>query len=82
MSRRKKPSTLSATERGAYLVALGYMRHAIIKRMSDLYPTGPDYNALTSFLSDLDRHQEHFSGDPTYFHLKPAPSIGVRAEKT
>lgn len=81
MTRRKKPSTLGTMERGVYLIALGDMRHAIIKGMSTLHPTGPDYKVLASFLSSLDRHQEHFSGDPAYFHLKPAPSIGMRAEK-
>lgn len=78
MSRRRKPTALSVMERSSYLKTLGGMRESIIRSMSRLHPVGRDYEALAGFLSALDRHQEHFSGDPTYFHPKPTPSIGGR----
>lgn len=76
MTRRQKPKALRETDRALYVEALGIMRHACIKAMSQLHPVGDDFKGISEFMQAIDQHQAHFTGDPDHFHIKPAPSTG------
>ena len=51
--------------------ALKPYRKAIIDMKTQVRPFGPDYLILDAAMKALDTAAFHFTGDPTFYHLRP-----------
>jgi len=58
----------------AQFEALRPYRKALIHMKTQVRPLGSDYLILDAAMQALDTAAYHFTGDPTFFHLRPHTS--------
>ena len=71
--RTKRSEAMTSIDQNIHLTHIEAFRNQCIARMTTIKPFCDDYKALREAMEFLDMHQELWTGDPNYFHIKPAP---------